>query len=113
MRILITGAAGMLGSAVYPAFVAAGHDVVATDLDPRDVAGLPMGRLDVRDHGEMLAAIERSQPEMVLHLAAETDLETCEADPDHAYLTNTLGTQHAAPGAGRGARPRTCFDRRR
>jgi dTDP-4-dehydrorhamnose reductase len=96
MRVLITGAAGMLGSAVYPAFVAAGHEVVATDLEPREVAGLPMSRLDVRIYRDMIDAIERSRAELVLHLAAETDLETCEADPDHAYRTNTLGTQNAA-----------------
>jgi dTDP-4-dehydrorhamnose reductase len=96
MRVLITGAAGMLGSAVYPVFAAAGHDVVATDLEPRDVAGLPMGRLDVRVYRDMVDAIERSRAELVLHLAAETDLEKCEADPDHAYRTNTLGTHNAA-----------------
>lgn len=96
MRVLITGAAGMLGSAVYPAFAAAGHDVVATDLEPREVAGLPMGRLDVRVHSELIDAIEHSQAELVLHLAAETDLESCEADPAQAYRTNTLGTHNAA-----------------
>ena len=57
MRVLITGSAGMLGSAVYPAFSAAGHEVVATDLEPREVAGLPMGRLDVRVHSEVTAAM--------------------------------------------------------
>jgi dTDP-4-dehydrorhamnose reductase len=86
----------MLGSAVYPAFVAAGHEVVATDLEPREVAELPMGRLDVRMYSDMIDAIERSRADLVLHLAAETDLETCEADPDHAFLTNTLGTHNAA-----------------
>jgi dTDP-4-dehydrorhamnose reductase len=96
MRVMITGSAGMLGSAVYPAFVAAGHDVVASDLEPREMAGLPMGRLDVRVHAEVADAVERSRPDLVLHLAAETDLEVCEADPDHAYLTNTIGTQNAA-----------------
>ena len=96
MRVLITGAAGMLGSAVYPAFVAAGHAVVATDLEPREVAGLPMSRLDVRSFSEVDSGIEESRAELVLHLAAETDLETCESDPDHAYLTNTVGTQNVA-----------------
>ena len=96
MRVLITGAAGMLGSAVYPAMVAAGHDVFATDLEPREVAGLPMGRLDVRVHSELIDGIAQSQADLVLHLAAETDLEICEADPDHAFRTNTLGTQNAA-----------------
>lgn len=96
MRILITGSAGMLGSAVFPAFAEAGHDVVATDLQPRSVGGLPMDRLDVRDAAAVNDAIAGARPDLVLHLAAETDLETCEADPDHAYLTNTIGTQNVA-----------------
>ncbi|GAC1668243.1 MAG: dTDP-4-dehydrorhamnose reductase [Candidatus Limnocylindrales bacterium] len=96
MRVLITGAAGMLGSSVYPASVAAGHVVLATDLEPRDVAGLSMGQLDVREHVQVTEAIDRFRPDQVLHLAAETDLETCEADPDHAFLTNTVGTQNVA-----------------
>jgi dTDP-4-dehydrorhamnose reductase len=96
MRVLITGSAGMLGSAVYPAFVEAGYDTVATDLNPRPVGDLPMGRLDVRDFPALDAAVERERPDLVLHLAAETDLETSENNPDHAYLTNTVGTQYAA-----------------
>jgi dTDP-4-dehydrorhamnose reductase len=96
MRVLITGSAGMLGSAVYPAFVAAGHDTTATDLNPRPVGALPMGPLDVRDFAAVRAAVDRIRPELVLHLAAETDLEICQNDPDHAYLTNTVGTQHVA-----------------
>ena len=57
MRVLITGAAGMLGSAVFPAFVDAGHDVTATDLAPRQVRGLAMGLLDVRDAAAVTGAI--------------------------------------------------------
>lgn len=96
MRVLITGSAGMLGSAVFPAFVDAGHDVVATDLEPRDVRGLPMDLLDVRDATAVAAAVALTHPDLVLHLAAETDLETCEASPDHAYRTNTIGTHNVA-----------------
>ena len=96
MRILITGSAGMLGSAVFPAFVDAGHDVVATDLKPREVRGMPMDLLDVRDAAAVVETVDRTRPDLVLHLAAETDLETCEANPDHAYLTNTIGTHNVA-----------------
>jgi dTDP-4-dehydrorhamnose reductase len=96
VRVLITGSAGMLGSAVYPAFVAAGHDVVATDLEPREVNGLAMQRLDVRDADAVAALIGSMRPDLVLHLAAETDLEVCESRPDHAYLTNTIGTHNVA-----------------
>jgi dTDP-4-dehydrorhamnose reductase len=31
-----------------------------------------------------------------MHLAAETDVDKCELEPDHAYLTNTIGTQNVA-----------------
>ena len=96
MRVLITGAAGMLGSAVYPAFIAAGHEVVATDLEPREVAGLPMSMLDVRDHAGVVQVTDALRPDLVLHLAAETDLEVCELDPDHAYRTNLIGTHIVA-----------------
>jgi dTDP-4-dehydrorhamnose reductase len=96
MRILITGSAGMLGSAVYPALVRAGHDTTATDLAPRDVGGLPMSMLDVRDHVAVASSIERVQAELIVHLAAETDLETCEADPFHAVRTNAGGTHNVA-----------------
>lgn len=96
MRVLITGSGGMLGSAVYPAFARAGHEVAATDLVPRPAPGLPMGLLDVRDHAAVRAATEDFRPNLILHLAAETDLERCETDRDHAYLTNALGTQNVA-----------------
>lgn len=96
MRVLITGCGGMLGSAVYPAFQRAGHDVVATDLVPRPTPELPMGSLDVRDHGAVDAVARDVSPDLILHLAAETDLERCETDRDHAYLTNAIGTQNVA-----------------
>jgi dTDP-4-dehydrorhamnose reductase len=96
MRVLITGSAGMLGSAVYPAFVRAGHQTTATDLTPRPVGELPMDALDVRDFQAVGRTMDRVGPELVLHLAAETDLEICQSDPDHAYRTNTVGTQNVA-----------------
>lgn len=105
MRILITGSGGMLGSAVFPAVARAGHEVTATDLRPRPIAGLPMGLLDVRDAEAVDTAVEASGADLVLHLAAETDLETCEADPDHAYRTNTIGTHNVALACRKRGRP--------
>lgn len=96
MRVLITGSGGMLGSAVYPAFVRAGHTVLASDLAPHPVDGLPMEGLDVRNHSAVASAAQAYRPELILHLAAETDLERCEVDPDHAWTTNALGTENVA-----------------
>lgn len=101
MKILATGAAGMLGSSLIPAVSAAGHEVVATDIDLRDtrpwgVDGPAIDWLDVRDRPAVRAAFRSVEPDFVLHLAAETSLEVSDADPDHAYLTNTIATKYIA-----------------
>jgi len=93
LNVLITGCGGMLGSAVLPAFVNAGYWVTATDLVPNRPG---MGKLDVRDYGAVDIEVRRLAPDLILHLAAETDLERCEDDPDHAWMTNAVGTQNVA-----------------
>lgn len=104
MKILVTGAAGMLGSALVPALVGAGHAVTATDIalgterwwGPNESRMPTIERLDVRSRDEIRDAIARHRPELVVHLAAETDVEVCDARPDHAWATNALGTKHVA-----------------
>jgi len=97
LNVLITGCGGMLGSAVLPAFRRAGHSVLATDLVPRD----DIYPLDVRDHDAITRVVRGQRPTLILHLAAETDLERCETDQDHAWLTNAVGTQNVALVAGK------------
>jgi dTDP-4-dehydrorhamnose reductase len=101
MRILATGAAGMLGTSLVPTFVNAGHDVIATDIDltnpkPWGAGHPPIDWLDVRDRSAIKAAFDDTQPDLLLHLAAETSLEASDADPDHAFLTNTVATKYLA-----------------
>ncbi len=110
MRILITGAGGMLGSALVPALVARGHEVYATDLrGEAEFAGAVvespdgdltrldrLGRLDVRRRADVDAWVDRTWPDLVAHLAAETDVDLCEAEPDYAFATNAVGTKHVA-----------------
>jgi dTDP-4-dehydrorhamnose reductase len=101
MKILATGTAGMLGSSLIPALVRAGHDVVASDINltnphPWGPTGPELAWLDVRDHAAVRAAVDEVRPDLVVHLAAETSLELSDADPDHAFLTNTIATKYVA-----------------
>src|SRR5262249_32642709 len=78
---------------IYPYFERVCGAVFATDRD----ADLPwLHRLDVRNAGAVREAFREVRPELVLHLAAETDLEYCEAHPAAAERTNALATRTVA-----------------
>jgi dTDP-4-dehydrorhamnose reductase len=94
-RVLITGAAGQLGRDLVDEF-AAGADGSA-----HDVLALDHGQLDVSDRDAVLQAMGSIHPEVVVHTAAGTALDACEADPDRAKAVNALGTRHVAEGARR------------
>lgn len=93
MRILVTGAEGMLGSVLCPILIERGYEVHMTDVNTSDVG---MKYLDVRYYDQMKEIIENIKPDLVMHLAAETDVDKCELEADHAFLTNTIGTQNVA-----------------
>lgn len=92
-RVLITGCGGMLGSALYPEFSARFPLVLASD---RVVSEPWLAALDVTDASALAAAFELIQPDLVLHLAAETDLEYCEQNESIAEATNHLATRMIA-----------------
>lgn len=91
-RILITGSGGMLGEAVYTVFSEI-CNVKATDIDVNEKW---LSYLDVRDYQAIEKEILEYKPTIIFHLAALTDLEYCETNPQDTYNTNTLGTENVA-----------------
>jgi dTDP-4-dehydrorhamnose reductase len=87
-RILVTGAAGVVGGYVSEVF--SDHDLILTD-----IVG-DTDRLDVTDALAVRKVVLEAKPEVVIHLAAATDVDLCEQDPDLAYRTNAIGTQNVA-----------------
>jgi dTDP-4-dehydrorhamnose reductase len=91
MRLLITGAAGMLGSDVQAAAAAAGHETVA----------LTRADLDIADLQAVAGAVARARPDAVINCAAYTDVDGAEAPQEQplAHAINGAGAGHVAAAA--------------
>ncbi len=89
MRLLITGAGGMLATDVVAAASARGHEVV----------GLGRDRLDVSVREAVLDAVVRERPDAVINCAAYTNVDGAEADPDAAAAVNAAGAGFVAAAA--------------
>ncbi len=91
-KIFITGCGGMLGKAVYEQFASHCH-VLATDIDLNE-SWLEYG--DVIDFQQILEKALKFNPDLIINLAALTDLEYCERNPEIAWKTNALGAENMA-----------------
>jgi dTDP-4-dehydrorhamnose reductase len=80
----------MLGEGVYKRFKDAAI-VHATDIDLNEDW---LTHLDVRDADQVTERLEEIKPDYIVHLAALTDMEYCETNPDNAYATNSTGVEN-------------------
>ncbi|HEX8534432.1 MAG TPA: dTDP-glucose 4,6-dehydratase [Allosphingosinicella sp.] len=102
-RILVTGGAGFIGSALCRHLVGSGYQVVNLDkltyagnLDSlRDVSGSPaysFHRLDICDEAGVLDILRRERVEAIMHLAAESHVDRSIDGPAAFLETNVVGT---------------------
>ena len=94
VRILLTGAAGLVGREVAFAAIRRGHTVYAGWHDREPDAGHPI-RLDISDTVSVRKAFEQKL-DVVIHLAALTDVDKCETDESMATEINALATERMA-----------------
>ena len=103
-KVLITGHTGFKGAWLSSILINAGAEVTGFSAPPPttpnlySLAGLE-GKMrsiigDVRSFSEMKAAFDASQPELVLHLAAQPIVRTSYEQPVYTYETNVMGTVH-------------------
>jgi UDP-glucuronate 4-epimerase len=106
VRILITGAAGFIGSHLTDRLVADGHAVTALDCfddyyDPRlkrqNVArwgnAVPLVEADIRDAAALRPVFQAGKFDVVLHLAARAGVRASLANPQLFAEVNVVGTQ--------------------
>jgi dTDP-4-dehydrorhamnose reductase len=89
MRLLVTGAGGMLGQDVVRAARDRGAEAV----------GLAHDELDVADADAVAVAIAAARPDAVVNCAAWTDVDGAESDRDGAHAVNAGGAGHVARAA--------------
>lgn len=81
--LLVTGAAGQLGSAVVDAAAARGVEAI----------GLGRTELDITDEARVREVLAQVRPTAVVHCAAWTDVDGAEANRDGAFLVNETGSR--------------------
>ncbi len=86
MRVLVTGAGGMVGRAVSEYCRSSGDLVLSYD----------HRGLDISDSDRVSYSLQRDQPEVIINCAAWTDVDSCELDRDRAFAVNAVGPENLA-----------------
>ena len=103
MKVLVTGGAGFIGSAVVRQAIAAGHEVVNLDAltyaaclaNVASVADHPnyvFVQVDICDASAVQSAFDAHTPDVVMHLAAESHVDRSIDGPGAFVETNVTGT---------------------
>lgn len=86
MKILVTGADGMLGQDLCPILEDEGYDVVETVTKTLDVTDFEMAK----------TYITKEKPDIVIHCAAYTNVDKAQEESEKATLINSKGTENIA-----------------
>jgi dTDP-4-dehydrorhamnose reductase len=86
VRVLLTGGRGLLGTPLAEYLRAGGATVLVTDVP----------EVDVTSAAAVQSAVDGFAPDVIVHLAAWTDVDGCELDPTRADAVNGEGTRVVA-----------------
>ena len=93
-RLLVVGAKGMLGRDLVDTL----RFSFRTDQD-WEVLGWDIDEIDIQEENTTFTKIESIQPQIVINVAAYTDVDGCESNEEKAFAVNAEGMRHVALGA--------------
>lgn len=100
MKYLVTGSTGLIGSQLVFDLEQSGRTVYSCYNTAKPSHGIPI-KLDLLNIQEISTTLQKFQPDVIIHLAALTDVEKCELEPKLAYSINTKATEKIAKEAER------------
>lgn len=86
MKVLVTGANGMLGQDLCPILRKNNYEVIETDIH----------NLDITNLSNVETILTKELPDIVIHCAAYTNVDKAEEDIKTARLINSTGTENLA-----------------
>ena len=90
-KVFITGANGQLGRAIQKEY---GNTVEYVLSDMLDMEGIL--KLDISDLDAVRAAVNDTNPDVIINCAAYTNVDGCEKNEDLAYQANAIGPKNLA-----------------
>ena len=95
MKLLVTGASGLLGHKVAQLALERGHEVFSIYKEHPTNLGNPI-KLDLINQSKISKVITKLKPDAIIHPAAYTDVDGCETNQDLAWKINAEATKHIA-----------------
>lgn len=94
MRILVTGASGLVGGHLVSELLNRGHEVFAGIRRENSGFSKPVVSyvLDLLDNQQIVSMIKEINPDGIIHLAAQSRIQVAWQDPATTFLVNTIGT---------------------
>jgi dTDP-4-dehydrorhamnose reductase len=81
--VLVTGATGLLGSSLVPWLKERDHQVI-----PMGYSNASDLNIDLTSYAQTARALDDAKPDVIINLAASTNVDLCETHPQDAYLLN-------------------------
>ena len=93
MKLLVTGASGLLGTKLCQLAIARNHEVHAAYYQHSPLYGTPVA-LNILDPKAVQKTIDKTKPSVAVHAAAMTDVDKCEIEKELSWKTNVDATEN-------------------